>query len=219
MIKILISFLLPVLLCLVPLQVHADESTEDKLIGTVQIRTNMKLDAQARKEIAAAAAKIKKAKAGTVKLRGSYAAAATPDEYLSKSVFIAREVAQYLKTLLPPRQQIYTLFSPYSEDSRGGQSFVEILLYPRVLSEGNVEIFNVNTIGRQPIGQQTPAGPSVQQVPAEQIPEAAKEGVSGVPDVETRPEQPSEDARRAEDLVRRAKERAAERAKRKNQAD
>jgi len=219
MIKILTPFLLPLLLCLLPLLVHADEPTEDKLIGTVQIRTNMKLDAQARKEIAAAAAKIKKAKPGTVKLRGSYAAAATPDEYLSKSVFIAREVAQYLKTLLPPKQQIYTLFSPYSEDNRGEMSVVEILFYPRVLSEGNVEIFNVNTIGRQPIGQQPPASLAVPQAPAEQTPETVKDGGRGVPGVGARPEQPSEDARRAEDLVRRAKERAAERAKRKNEAD
>jgi len=210
MIKIVITFLFPVLFCLLSLQVHADEPTEDKLLGTVQIRTNMKLDAQARKEIAAAATKIKKAKPGTVKLRGSYAAAASPDEYLSKSVFIAREVAQYLKTLLPARQQIYTLFTPYSEENRGGESFVEILLYPRVLSEGNVEIFNVNTIGRQQIGQQPPA---------EQTPVKTTEGGKGMPDGEARPEQVSEDARRAEELVRRAKERAVERAKRKNEAD
>lgn len=216
--KIVTPLLLAVLFCLFPLLVHADEPTEDKLIGTVQIRANMKLDAQARKEIAAAAAKIKKAKPGTVKLRGSYAAAATPDEYLSKSVFIAREVAQYLKTLLPSKQQIYTLFSPYSEEN-SEMSVVEILFYPRELSEGNVEIFNVNTIGRQQTGQQPPAGQAVPQAPAEQTPDTVKEGGKRGPDVGARPEQTHEDARRAEDLVRRAKERAAERARRKNEAD
>jgi hypothetical protein len=229
MTKHMLRLILLLLALLLPLHALA-EPADDKLMGTVRIKANMKLDAQARKEIAAAATRIKKSKIGAVKLRGSFLAAKNADEYFSKSIFMAREVEQYLKTLLSPRQQIYTMTTQFTPGKRGGQNFVEILLYPHELAVDKVEGFNVNTL-ESTGGSGTTA---VQEAPAalsppvaEPVPEAAASGSLSKPvEDETTvttgrpaPAQPAEDAARAEELVRRTKERAAERARRKNDGD
>lgn len=210
--------LLLFLLVLTPLLARAEDPVDDKLIGTVHIKSNMKLDAQARKEIATAAARIKKGKAGTVKLRGSYPAAATADEYLSKSVFMAREVEQYLKKLLPAKQQVFTMFSPFSDESRQGENIVEIFLYPLELKAADFEGFRVNTVEGKPVIQQLSGDQAVPQVPVHQTAGQPADEGKAVRPVKVRPE-PPEDVNRAEELVRRAKERAANRAKRKDGAE
>lgn len=229
MTKHMLRLILLLLALLLPLHALA-EPVDDKLMGTVRIKTNMKLDAQARKEIAAAATRIKKNKIGAVKVRGSYLAAKNADEYFSKSIFMARAVEQYLKTLLPPRQQIFTMTTQFTTGKQGGQNFVEILLYPHELEVDRVEGFKVNTLessggtGTTSV-QEEPATSSAPA--AETVPDAAAgSSLSRPSDDETivttgrpAPAQPSEDAVRAEELVRRTKERAAERARRKNDGD
>jgi hypothetical protein len=224
MIKHMHRFILLLPVLLLPLLALA-EPADDKLMGTVRLKAAMKLDAQARKEIAAAAARIKKSKVGAVKLRGSYRTAKNADEYISKSIFMARAVEQYLKTLLPPRQQIFTMSSQFSPGGKGGQNVVEILLYPHELTDDTVEVFRVNTLessgGSE--AQPTQGTPAVEKVPAAaSVPDggASDSSLSRQADEETTvttgrpaPDQSAEDAIRAEELVRRAKERAAEKAR------
>ena len=220
--KYLLRKIVLVLIILIPTLACAEEPADDKLIGKVRIKSNLKLDAQARKEIAAAAARIKKGKTGTVKLRGCYSAASTGDEYLSKSVFMAREVEQYMKTLLPERQKIYTMFSPFSDEKKNGENMVEIFLYPHELKPADFEGFRVNTVEGKPVVQQlsgTQAEPKAEpKAHVEPSPGKAADAKS-VRSGTVRAEQPTEDARRAEELVRRVKERAAKRAKRKDDAE
>lgn len=203
------------MLVLVPLHAFAGQA-DDKLIAQVHLKANTKLDSRARKEIAAAAAKIKKFSGGAVKLRGIYALASTPEEYLAKSVFMAREVELYLKTLLPSRQQIYTVASQFSPRTRGAQSVVEILFYPYELKQIEDETIKVNTLESRDVILPSVAPPES---------EAGSNAVPGninVPDEKRvtyeRKETVTvtEDAKRAEELVRRAKERALERAKHKD---
>lgn len=219
MIKFIRTVTLFALIILVPASAFADDPADDMIIGTVRLKPNLKLDAQARKEIAAAAAKIKKVKGGTVKLRGNYPAASTEEEFLSKSVFMAREVEQYMKNLLPAKQKIYIMFSPFSDEKKNGECVVEIFLYPHELKAADFEGFRVNTVEGKPVVQQISGKQAEPQVPVEQVPvQAAGEGKSMSP-AAAKPERPAEDARRAEELVRRAKERAAKRAKRKDDAE
>lgn len=202
-----------------PLHAFA-EPVVDKLMGTVHIRPNLKLDSQARKDIAAAAARIKKSKAGAVKLRGNYPAASSADDYLSKSVFMAREVERYLKTLLPPRQQIYIVSSQFSQGKKSGQSLVEIFLYPHELEAGDVKIIKGTTLDSRdapvaPAADAVSAPPLKVEEPRDTTAGEEKRVTSGRP----ASVQPVEDAARANELVRRAKERAAEKAKRKDDTD
>jgi len=217
--KYILRKILLVLIMLTPMLACADDPADDKLIGKVRIKSNLKLDAQARKEIASAAANIKKGKAGTVKLRGSFSSASTADEYLSKSVFMAREVEQYMKTLLPARQRIYIMFSPISDEKRNGENMVEIFLYPHELKAADFEGFRVNTVEGKPVVQQLSGSQAEPQDRVEQTPVQAADDGKSVSHGNTRPEQATEDVRRAEELVRRAKERAAKRAKRKDDAE
>ena len=217
--KNILRKILLVLVILIPTLACADDPVDDKFIGKVRIKSNLKLDSQARKEIAAAAAKIKNGKTGTVKLRGSYTSASTADEYLSKSVFMAREVEQYMKTLLPARQRIYTMFTPFSDEKRNGENMVEIFLYPHELKAADFEGFRVNTVEGKPVIQQISGSQAGPQEHVEQTPVQAADDGKSVSYGNARPEQSSEDVRRAEELVRRVKERAANRAKRKDDAE
>jgi hypothetical protein len=210
------TIILTILVLVLPLHVVAGP-VEDRLMGKVHLRANMKLDPQARKEIAAAATKIKKSRVGAVKIRGHYAVASTPEEYLSKSVFMARTVEQHLKTLLPPRQQIYIVTSQYTPERKGEQYEVEIFLYPHELKADDVKVFKSNTLeSREPVAQPVEATP-VAPTSADQVREpAAPEGVRAPA---AQPVVDQEDAARANELVNRAKERAAERAKRRKDAE
>lgn len=225
MIKFICTYAFLAMIILVPLNGYAEEAVVDKLMGTVPIKPGFKLDTKARREIAAAAARIKRLGAGTVKLRGSYPPASTEDDYISRSVFIAREVEQYMKTLLPARLKIYTLFSPYSVDKKIGDAKVEIFFYPRELKAADFEGFRVNAAEEgKPVVRQISGGQAETQVET-QVPAVEQAPVKTHDDGKTvqipaaRPVQPAEDARRAEELVRRAKARAAKRAKQKDAAE
>ncbi len=211
--------LVSILLVLLPLHGFADQ-VEDTLVARVRLKANLKLDSQARKEITAAAAKIKKSKGGTVKLRGVYPSATSVDEYLSKSVFMAREVEQYLKTLLPPRQQIYTVTSKFSPGERGAQNVVEILLYPFELKPAESDEIRIKSLESQGIGKAAVVPAVVAPVKSEPEASSTKPADAGkISSERTVPAVATEDAKRAEELVNRAKRRAAERAKRKADTD
>jgi len=211
-----------IFLCLLIVLPTAAISTplDDKLMGSVQIRTNMKLDGQARKEISNIAAKIKKSRIkGTVKLRGDCPAAENADEYLIKSVFMAREVEQYLKSLLSPRQQIYIMTNKFSGDKRVGPNVVELFLYPKeLLVVEELQDFRVKSSQALDIPPQNPPVPETdvrqETEPAVMTPQVVDGNITVVTTERVKSEQPSEDATLANELVNRVKARAAQRAKR-----
>lgn len=219
MVKLNYIYIFLCLLIVLPTAAISDP-LDDKLMGSVRIRANMKLDGQARKEISNIAAKIKKSRIkGAVKLRGDFPAAGNADEYLTKSVFMAREVEQYLKSLLSPRQQIFIMTNRFSGDKRVGPNVVEFFLYPKeLLVVEELQDLRVNssqTLDIPPLNQPL-TETDVQQTtePAVRTPQAVESNTTVVTTERVKSDQQSEDANLATELVNRVKARAAERAKR-----
>jgi len=207
------------------------EPVADRLIGKVTIRNPAKLDGQARKEIAASAAKIKKIlPAGTIKLMGDVPSAESQDEYLARSVFIARNVETYLKTLISGRYQIFIMASKHNAEKREGADSVEIHLYPHELKvEGAGFISSQVTSDAVPIvpeSVQEPVSlPSSDSAPLAQTPTynglltppPSDEEYAEVTSKKERQRVESENPSLANDLVIRAKARAAEKMRRLEQ--
>lgn len=193
------------------------EPAADVLMGRVQIKNAAKLDNSAKKAIAAIAEKIKKGrKTGTVKLVGDVPAAVSPDDYLTKSFNLAQIVEAHLKILLQNRYQIFVTASRAS-DGGSGKNLVSVYLYPFELkSEG------LSFISSQLKSERLASDPADAAPPPE--PDAAGSMLS--PGEESRDERPamktkkemksieSEDLEQANDMVNRAKARAAEKARR-----
>jgi hypothetical protein len=205
----IVLFTIIVAACVSPPFAHA----ADRQIAVITLKSSLKLDPQARKEIAAAAATIRKVRnGGTVKLKGVYSGASSSDEYLTKSVFMSREVEQYLKTLLPKDQQVYSVTSAYPGEGKNGPQRVEIILYPHELEPAEIEVVAV-------------ANPGPVESPTNRATSAPSGIVSGSNVTTTgelsrsRTKEPSEDVELANDLVRKAKEKAARRARRNQDAE
>lgn len=206
-------------LLFVPLTASAEQDDE-RLMGKVHLRAGLKLDAAARREIAAAAARIKKSRTGTVKLKGVYGNAKSADEYLTKSVFMAREVERHLKTLLPPKQQIYAVTSQFAPGETVSRNVVEIYLYPYELKPAEVESLKVTSSdSRDIVIKEEKAAPPVEDERDKGVSSSPAAVDSPVTYRQSAPQRVEEDARRAEELVNKAKERAAERARRKQRSD
>lgn len=231
--------LLGITVAIMPAAAYAEQSG-DVTIGTVVMRNTAKLDGKARAAVAAAAAKIKKKRAaGVIKVRGDFPGATSAEEYLTKSVFMAREVEHYLRTLLPAKFQVFVTASGYSGSSKSGDNAVAIILYPHQLRLEEMESLRfvstqanpVQTApGKEPVTEtDTAAGPETVAAPemlpeTTLLPEPAGGGMlsvagdeAGSADIVTKKERDrrdAEDALAAEELVRKAKARAAERAKR-----
>lgn len=201
---------------------------EDIMLGKVNIRNGTRIDNQAKKEISLIAAKIKKIrKPGAVKIRGDYTAALNADEYMEKSVFMAREVEEHLKKLLPLKQQIFILTSKYTGEKRSGQNLVELFFYSNELIQGDIKTFRSTDIQSTDL-QPKETAPEEKIYPVEQVVQPAlrepvkseEVPVSRVIETGTKKQmQQDEDADLANELVNKAKARAAERAKRKNSAE
>lgn len=201
---------------------------EDVVLGRVNLRNGIRVDNQAKKEIASIAAKIKKIrKPGAVKIRGDFPSALNADEYMEKSVFMAREVEDHLKKLLPLKQQIFILTSKFTGEKRGGQNLVELFFYPNELVQGDIKTFrstDIQSTDLQPKeAEQEEQIPSVEQVvqPVLREPVKSEEAVAPrVIETGTKKQiQQEEDPDLANELVNKAKARAAERAKRRNSAE
>jgi len=222
----LISTLILLLIAAACPYVHAEQPA-DVILGKVIMRNTEKLDSKARSDVAAAAAKIKtKRLSGVVKVRGDFPGAETAEEYLLKSVFMAREVEKYLSTLLSAKFQVYVTASVYSGAKHSGENSVEIFLYPYQLRLEEMESLRyVSTKPSVPtaLPAQEPAAGAVQPVPPTE--KAADGGLLSAPladadylDTDSKKEREkrtTEDAVRAKELVKKAKARAAEKAKRR----
>jgi hypothetical protein len=212
------------------------EPSAEILIGKVQIRNAAKLDGQAKKELAALAAKIKKQlKRGTVKLIGDASSASSPDDYLTKSFLLAKGVEGYLKTLLPNKYQIFLAAPRYSTDKRGEKNSVSVFLYPYELKAEGLRYISsqlrVETTGESPdpVPDEPVEDPTATSIlepepvlPADSAlssPERPEYQGSRNKSKKERERVETEDVIQANDLVNKAKARAAEKAKRQERQE
>src|SRR6185369_5949238 len=155
------------------------EPAAETFIGKVQVRNALKLDNQAKKELATIAAKIKKSlKSGTVKLVGDVPSAGSPEDYLTKSFLLAKVVEDQLKSLLSGRYQIFLTASRYNGDQSAENNQVSVFLYPYELKAEGLRFISsqlksqlkaVKTGGDSaPISP--PSAESPAESPAEQLP-------------------------------------------------
>ncbi len=201
------------------------EPDVDRLIGNVPFGGKFKPDQKSRAKVASIAAKIMKIKgAGSVRIRGDYPGAENADEYLLKSVFMAREIEQQLKPLLKKRFQIFVMSSKYSGEKVAGSNSVDVFFYPRELIVEDIEALRYKSV-------QQSDRPKEIIVPESQIQEAVQQGYEAVELIEEpldtdnrvkdskkmRTQQEREDPAKADALVNRVKARAAERARREAQ--
>lgn len=106
----------------------------DQLIGKVTVRNAAKLDAKATRELASIANKIKKSKnKGAIIITGDIASAASQDDYILQAVFIARAVQRHLTSLLTEKYQIFITAAAYAGGNKSGSNSVAIHLYPHEL--------------------------------------------------------------------------------------
>jgi len=202
------------------------EAVPDRLMGKVNILNPAKLDSKAKKELTAIAAKIKKSlQRGTVKLKGDVPSAESEDDYIIKSAFMARNVEIYLKPLLAGKYQVFITASKFSGEKRGGQNSVEINLYPHELMV-EVEGFTAAHV----TSQDKPAeGEPVYEKPAQPVFQQPESGLLSLPADDYEPvearskkektKQVTENPALANELVNRAKARAAEKTRRLQQAE
>jgi len=200
----------------------------DRFIGKVTVPNSAKLDVKTKRELAAIAAKINKSRQkGVVKLKGDVPSATSGDEYATKAAFLARNVETYLRPLLLKRYQVYITVPKYSGVKRSGQNSVEIALYPHELVVGYgaiaepVALSEALPTDREPVYEQ-PAQPVYRQ-PAQSglltPPQDADGPVAGTSKKERISREPEENPDLANELVRKAKARAAEKAKRLQQSN
>ncbi len=207
--------------------VYAEEPADISL-GKVRMHNLSKLDKNARAEVAAMAAKIKKKRtAGVIKIRGDFPGAESADEYLSKSVFMAREVEQYLKTLLSAKFQVFVTASGYNGAKSAGENSVEIILYPYQLRLEELESLRFVSSQETPLPEPplpetvVETSPPVETVTEGGLLSPAREEASSSDNASKRESEKrnSEDAALANELVNKAKARAAEKAKRRASGD
>ncbi len=192
----------------------------DTFIGKVQIHNTARLDSQAKKEIAAIAAKIKKIiKSGTVKLVGDMPSAGTPDDYLTKSFFLAKSVEYHLKTLLSNRYQIFLTASNYREIKSGEKNYVSVYLYPFELKAEGLNFISSQLKSESPAEDPT----AISTLPTSKAPDDSllstplrvDTDTTGIKSKKERVIIETEDPLKANELVNKAKARAAEKAKRR----
>jgi len=222
-----LSFFLTVFLSVLVISAPVySEAVPDRLIGKVNILDPAKLDTKAKKELVSIAARIKKSlQKGTVKLKGDVPSAESEDDYIYKSAFMARNVEIYLKPLLAGKYQVYITASKFSGEKRGGQNSVEINLYPHELMV-EVDGFTATHVTSQ--DKPTEVEP-VYEKPTQPVFQQPESGLLSLPADDYEPvearskkeksKQVTENPALANELVNRAKARAAEKARRLEQVE
>lgn len=201
----------------------------DTFIGKVKVGPAGKLDGQAKREVAAFAAKIKKSlKSGTVKLVGDVPSAGSPEDYLTQSFLLAKVVQDHLKTLLPNKFQIFLTASRYNGDQGAENNQVSVFLYPYELKAEGLNFISSQLKTEKPAGVAVTAPPSpaavspVGQIPADSslsLPLSSDYDRSAPKSRREREVAETEDPVKANELVNRAKARAAEKARRRKSQD
>lgn len=198
------------------------EPEADRLMGKVSLGSKFRTDVKSRKGIASIAAKIMKIKgSGAIRVRGDFPGAENAEEYLLKSVFMARDIEKQLKPLLKDRFQVFVMASRYSGERKSEPNSVEIFFYPRELKVEDMEALRYKSVQQNEL-------PKEVEVPEDQVQEYVSQGYEALDQgheqvdagdqlresKKMRNQQESEDPSQANELVERVKARAAERARR-----
>jgi|SRR6185369_5130641 len=208
------------------------EPAAETFIGKVKIPNPVKLDNQAKKEIAAIAVKIKKSlKSGTVKLVGDVPSAGSPEDYLTKSFLLAKVVEDQLKSLLSSRYQVFLTASRYNGDHSVENNHVSVFLYPYELKAEGLRFISSQLKSQLKSGKtgedSATIPPPSAEPPAEPVavdsalssPLSSDYDRSRIKSKKEMERVETEDSIQANELVNRAKARAAEKAKRRESQD
>lgn len=221
--KLIKLFSLLAMLFLAPEIIHA-EPAQEQLIGKITVAKSGSIDAKARKELALFVQKIKKLrKSGSVRIVGNVSAVASQDDFITQSIFLARNAESHLRKLLPQSFQTYITTAKFEGLNSGGNTEVAVYLYPHELRpEGakfiSTDIDQAPSLSAPDTNQQTtettlpvrpspsPQGGLLTQPQYDDDSQSNRSSKKRI-QVET------EDAAKAEELVNKAKAKAAKRAK------
>jgi hypothetical protein len=195
----------------------------EQLVGRITVAKGGTIDAKARKELTLIAQKIKKLrKSGSVRIVGT-PMAASQEDFITKSIFVAHNTEIHLRKLLPQSFQIYVTADKYVTANSSDKTEVAVYLYPHELRPEGAKFISTD----------------IDQAQTQSAPETALQGVGqslpvkgSIPpeggflsqpqddgDYQTnrssnkRIQVETEDAAKAEELVNKAKARAAKKAK------
>lgn len=193
----------------------------DQLIGKVTVRNSAKLDAKTNRELASIANKIKKSRnKGAIIITGDVASAESQDEYILQAVFTARAVQRQLTSLLSEKYQIFITAAMYDGENKSGKNSVAIHLYPHELEVMEAGLTPVQTTSHDLPEASVPIS---EQPVLSDGPQPARTGMLSPPPADDERGEVSlkneriteyiEDPVLANELVNRAKARAAARAR------
>lgn len=200
------------------------EPVSDQLVGSIIVTKNSSIDAKARKELASIAHKIKKMRnSGSIRLVGTVPAATSQDDYIIKSVFIARNVETLLRKLLPQSFQIYVTTAKHEELKSGERTGVSVYLYPYELRPEGAKFISTDIDHAQSLSAPDNAQKTIERTLPDKASLPSQGGSLSQPqydddsqnykNTKNRIQVETEDAAKAEELVNKAKARAAKRAK------
>jgi hypothetical protein len=224
--SLFLSTLLPLILAIVLLSVittSAETRNTSQIVGQIIIKTSaLSLDRQSRKELEQILNKLKKLPGNnTIKIQGNYGAAKSQEEYFTNSLFMAKEVEEYLHDALGSNHEILVAAGDFKQQKgTQAQNTVSIFLLPLkfLVQKIDHERLPAQLHDQRPVQEKEVAAvneeePAVKLVPKEKSPEqlAAEKMAEELRLAEER--QLVEDTGKADELVAKEKLRAAEREK------
>jgi hypothetical protein len=222
----LFSTLFPLILAIVLLSVittRAEARNTPQIVGQINIKTtSLNLDRQARKELEQILNKLKKLPGNnTIKIQGNYGAAKSQDEYFTNSLFMSKEVEEYLHDALDSKHEILVAAGDFKQQkSAQAQNTVTIFLLPLKFLVQKIDherlpahLHEDRPLQENEVAVVSEAEQTVKPLPKEKSPEelAAEKMAEELRLTEER--QLVEDTSKADELVAKEKLRAAEREK------
>lgn len=200
------------------------EPAPEQLVGRITAVKSSSIDAKARKELAVIAQKIKKLrKSGSVRIVGTVPAASSQDDFITKSVFVARNAETHLRKLLPQAFQIYVTAAKFESLNAGTQTEVAVYLYPYELRPEGAKFISTDIDHAQALTSPDAAQQTIEKTLPGKTSHPSQGGLLSQPQYEDDYQQntsshkriqvEAEDAVKAEELVNKAKARAAKKAK------
>jgi len=221
--KLIKLFSLLAMLFLSAANIHAEPAPE-QLIGKITVAKSNSMDAKARKELALIVQKIKKLrKSGSVRVVGTVSAATSQDDFITKSVFIARNAETHLRKLLPQSFQTYVTAAKFEGPNSTARTEVAVYLYPHELRPEGAKFISTDMDHTQSLSTPDAAQQTMEKSLRGKSPSPSQGGFLSQPQDEDHSQQninssnriqvETEDAAKAEELVNKAKARAAKKAK------
>jgi hypothetical protein len=201
----------------------ADAQNTAQIVGQIQIKTSsLNLDRQSRKELERILSKLKRLpEKNIIKIQGHYGVAKTQEEYFTNSLFMSKEVEEYLNDALGSKHEVLVAAGEFKQQKGApATNTVTVFLLPLKLLVQKIdhERLPAQQLDYHPLQEnQVPvvgeAEQSVQALPKEKSPEqlAAEKAAEELRLSEER--QLVEDIRMADELVAKERLRSAERDK------